>query len=560
MKERVLVMQTARMGDTLQTSPLIHSVREKHPEALISVLVRGMGKAIAERHPDVDEVIIQDENEVFLDLCAEDSDRLLRAYTATDTFVQMLKERQFSVAYNATNSLASAILLKLAEIPHVVGAHLGNEWQFVLRGGWTTYFFTSVFSRHYNDLNLCDIMNHLVDAPTLSQRLWLEVRDEDRAVIDAIYQAHDIGPDDFVACMQLGASETNKRWSEERFAGLAKQLREKKNAKIILVGVEKEAVFGKEFERFAPGIAIHLFGKTNLPQLAALLERANTLITNDTGTMHIAAAVKCPITLTSVGHVHYRETGPYGEGHCAIERRGKRLLPSEKAASQDGERSWITSRQAYKAMELTLAHRAGQSLPLLEETPDLSGVDIYMTRFAPDGFLAFYPVIQRVMEERDFVRMAYRAMWLDHLNNPGEQQKEADSIRQLLACYSGPEPATLEQWQHEIGGMFHQLALLSQRGISITDALLKTLNNEQNMKKASRQVAELMAIDEEARIFSELNPPCRPLALIARYERDNLEGSDPIHLAQTTKAIYQACEERARLMVEKLERIVVLCS
>ena len=38
--------------------------------------------------------------------------------------------------------------------------------------------------------------------------------------------------------------------------------------------MEKEAVFGKEFERFAPGIAIHLFGKTNLPQLAALLAKA----------------------------------------------------------------------------------------------------------------------------------------------------------------------------------------------------------------------------------------------------------------------------------------------
>ncbi|HEO69755.1 MAG TPA: hypothetical protein ENN80_00710, partial [Candidatus Hydrogenedentes bacterium] len=150
---RVLVLQTTRMGDVLQTSPLIRGIRRNDPDAHIAVVVRRMGKAIVERNPDVDEVIVHDEDELFLDLRAQDSDRLLRAYETADRYVQLLRSKHFDCAYNCTHSLASAMLLKLAEIPEVVGAHLSEDWQYVLRGRWVSYFFTSVFHREYNDLN-----------------------------------------------------------------------------------------------------------------------------------------------------------------------------------------------------------------------------------------------------------------------------------------------------------------------------------------------------------------------------------------------------------------------
>ena len=57
MSLRILIVQTTRMGDVLQTTPLMRQVRQQHPDAHISVMVRGMGKAIVERCPDVDEVL-----------------------------------------------------------------------------------------------------------------------------------------------------------------------------------------------------------------------------------------------------------------------------------------------------------------------------------------------------------------------------------------------------------------------------------------------------------------------------------------------------------------------
>ncbi len=553
---RILVVQTTRMGDVLQTSPLIHELREKHPEAHITVMVRGMGKVVAEHHPAVDEVIVYNEDELFQDLCARDSDRLLRAYENADARVRQLRDGQYDVVYNMTHSLASAMLLKLADVPEVVGAHLSDDWQFVLRGTWTTYFFMSVFSRDYNDLNLCDISRQFaVDAPPCRQ-LVFDVRDEDRQFVQKVMEKHGIENGDFVACFQLGASETNKRWSEKRFAELAQLMAEHLNAKVFLVGVKEESPLGENFAQHAPGAAIPLYGETSIPQLAALLERANVLVTNDTGTMHMAAAVNCPIALVSVGHVHYRETGPYGPGHCAIEWRRRTLGRSDYVPGGEEEQEQITPQQVYRAVQLVLNDDATKPVPQLEETPELKQVDLFMTRFAPDGCLQFYPVMRRAMTKRDFIRIAYRKMWLDHLQSGHANRTERESIQEVLRHFEGPALDTLESWRNEHVKVFGELAALYKRGMKATEALLDILRKKKSMEKAKQLVAELMALDEEARVFSEINPPCRPLILLARFERDNLEGADPLHLAKTTLRIYQSGFQRARLVAKKLERIV----
>jgi len=77
---RILVLQLARMGDVVQTSPLVHALRLAHPDAHIAMMVRAMGRAAAERQPELDEVLEYDEDRMFLDIRSRDSDRLLRAY------------------------------------------------------------------------------------------------------------------------------------------------------------------------------------------------------------------------------------------------------------------------------------------------------------------------------------------------------------------------------------------------------------------------------------------------------------------------------------------------
>ncbi|MFP4501912.1 MAG: glycosyltransferase family 9 protein [Candidatus Hydrogenedentota bacterium] len=551
---RILVVQTTRMGDVIQTTPLISAVRMRYPGAHITVMVRRMGKAVAERHPDVDDILVYDEDQLYLDLAAGDSDRLLHAYEIADERVQQLRAEHFDRAYNVTHSLSSAMLLKLAEIPEVVGAHLTDDWTFVLRADWAPYFFMSVLHREFNDLNLVDITRHF-EPEADARQLRFNIHAADRAQVEALLKERGITPDDALCCMQLGASEENKRWFEAHFADLARMLHDKHGLRIVLVGVQEEAPLGDVFEQHAPGLAVKLYGETSIPQLAALLERARILVTNDTGTMHIAAAAGCPVTLVSVGHVHYRETGPYGEGHCAIEWRRADLGSGYRVPTGLEERSLVQPGHVLHAVEATLAFQAPGDIVQINETPDLEEIDLYLTRFAPDGCLAYYPLLRRPLLRRDFVRTAYRFMWLATMDHYYRIADEQASMEALLSCYEGPDAETRTAWADELAANFSALADLAQRGIDATNALLEHLHSQGSMSAARDMVTALMKLDEQMRIHSEMHPACRPLIVVARHERDNLEGADPIVLAETTRTIYDACRNRAQIFTQKAYRL-----
>ncbi|MCX5769873.1 MAG: glycosyltransferase family 9 protein [Candidatus Hydrogenedentes bacterium] len=548
---RILVLQTTRMGDVLQTSPLIRALRYKYPGAHIAVMVRRMGKTIAERNPDINQVLIYDEDSIFLDLRSQDSDRLYRAYTDTQVYVQAIRAGQYDVAYNCSHSIASAMLLTLAEIPTVVGAHLSNDWQFVLRGPWTNYFFTSVFAREYNDLNLCDITRRFEPEAVGEPGLVFDVRDEDRAFVNDLLASNGVGPDDFVACFQLGASEENKRWSEGHFARLGRLLVERKKARIFLLGVKEEEPLGKVFEEQAPGLAVHLYGKTTIPQVAALLERSRLLVSNDTGTMHIAAAVNCPLVLVSVGHVHFRETGPYGEGHCAIEYKRPSLGRADGVPGGLDERTLILPEQVYRAVELTIDRARAGRIEQAAPQPGFDTVEMHMTRFAPDGCLQWYPVLRRPVAEPDFIRIAYRLMWLDYLGAQRDPEVERVSLADLAGYYESPGAGVVALWRDTLAATFTELAAMAETGIQETNRLIECLQRPGKARQAQEIVRKLTALDERMRLFGELNPPCRPLALISRFERDNLEGADPAILSQRTLQIYQDCRDRAMLFAQK---------
>lgn len=551
---RILVAQMMRMGDVLQTTPLIRALRRRYPDAHIAALVRKMGVPILEHNSDVNEIIVYDEERMFNDMRSQDSDRFLEAYRIAEDYVRRLKAGRFDVVFNCTHNIASAMLLKLAEAPEVVGAHLSDDWRFVLRGPWTSYFFASVLHRDFNGLNYCDINRHFAEASSAAPRVVFDLHEPDIQFVDALLDRHGVGPDDPIVCFQLGASEENKRWPVDSFALLGRELVQRHNARLFLVGIGAEAPLGDAFEKRVPGLAVPLFGATTLPQLAALLARARVLVTNDTGTMHLATAVNCPVVLASIGYVHFRETGPYGPGHCAVEGRRSRLGRIGDSAPRNERR--IRPEHLLKAVELVWQTDPEEAIPQIVDLPAFSEVDIFMSRFAPDGCLEWYPVIRRPLSQTDLMRTAYRAMWLQFLGKQTDRRAEKESIASLLWHYSPVGDAYLEAWREELAPLFATLADLARSGVSMTEQLLTILEGGRSVRLARDIVAELVRLDEQIRIFGEVHEPCKPLVAIARFERDNLEGADPLRLAQATLQIYRDLEHRAELTCEKLNRVV----
>jgi heptosyltransferase-2 len=110
-----------------------------------------------------------------------------------------------------------------------------------------------------------------------------------------------------------------KCWYPDRFGELGRRLVRKRKSSILLFGREGERAISQSILRHFQGGGVDLTGKTSLLQLAALLERCRILVTNDTGTMHVATAVGTPV-VALFGSTDPTTTGPWGDSHTVVKK------------------------------------------------------------------------------------------------------------------------------------------------------------------------------------------------------------------------------------------------
>lgn len=127
----------------------------------------------------------------------------------------------------------------------------------------------------------------------------------------------------------------SKNWPLTSFLTVGRQLQEQKDASLFLLGTAGEATACARMEAELKGRIVNLAGKVTLPQLGGLLQTMDLVISNDSGPMHMAAAVGTPV-LAVFGPTDPLRTGPYGPGHRVL--RSKLLCQpcfSRKCAFDD---------------------------------------------------------------------------------------------------------------------------------------------------------------------------------------------------------------------------------
>ncbi|MCK5557211.1 MAG: glycosyltransferase family 9 protein, partial [Candidatus Hydrogenedentes bacterium] len=318
---KFLIVQLTRMGDTLQTTPLLAGLKTKYPDCSICLYIIRSAAKVLEENENVDEMIYFDPGEMLDDLMLYDSAGLLKCYGRLKGVIETLREKRFDTIINLSHSKFSALLLRLVACDDVRGLTLTDDWLRVIRGAWPNYFINSVFNRAYNQFNMVDVYRKFGgDLPPYT-RLDLHVDDDSKRYARELLKQEGIKDDDFVVCMQPGASDEAKRWPAQRFADLADILIEEQSANVVLLGTEEEGPIGTKITEAMRQKPIDTFGRSNIPQLAAILERADFLVTNDTGVMHVAASTSTTIIDLCFSNVYFRETGPYGGGHFAVQSR-----------------------------------------------------------------------------------------------------------------------------------------------------------------------------------------------------------------------------------------------
>ena len=153
---------------------------------------------------------------------------------------------------------------------------------------------------------------------------------------------------------------------------------------------------------------ISAIGRTDIAQLAALIRRSDLLVTNDTGTMHVAAAVQCPIIDLSTGPVSFRETGPYAEGSLVVESDLACSPCNFNAVCHHFECREKISPELVLKLALMLRKGGGYSTLCPENFP---GVRIHRSEFNDVGRLEYVPVFRYPLSPLQLLGFFYAHAW-----------------------------------------------------------------------------------------------------------------------------------------------------
>ena len=146
------------------------------------------------------------------------------------------------------------------------------------------------FSGTHETIRNLDVLKQ-AGIPTPIQNTTFTVKAEDQEWSVDFLKSHQIEGDRPIIAIHPGSPIPQKRWLTERFAELADWLIAQKRAKILFVGVKDEMLIINEIQDKMHGESVNIAGETNVPQLASILLKCDIFIGNDSGPMHLAAAV-----------------------------------------------------------------------------------------------------------------------------------------------------------------------------------------------------------------------------------------------------------------------------
>lgn len=228
---------------------------------------------------------------------------------------QKLKEFHFDIGVLLTNSFASALLFYLAKIP--------QRWGYSRDG--RGILLTKAVSVNPQDscchqldyyLRLLSGLGLKTDPPSLFFSLSQEEKETAKQLLLSIGV-------DFrrpIVTLHPGASYgPAKRWPVAKFAVLATLFQEKERANILLTGAPNETGLVKAVSSLMNVKPFNLAGQTNLRALAGLIHLSRLFVTNDSGPMHLANALRTPV-VTIFGPTNPAITGPFQEPSAVIKK------------------------------------------------------------------------------------------------------------------------------------------------------------------------------------------------------------------------------------------------
>lgn len=296
---RILLIKPSSLGDIIHAIPVLRALRRAYPGAEIDWLINTSFAPLLEGDPDVSQLVTFDRRR-FAHI-----GRSSRATRDFLRFVSALRQRRYELAIDLQGLFRTGFLAWACGAPTRIGFRRAREGA---RWFYTHLVETPDPDEHAVQRNLRAAA--LLKISTEPVDFGLRITDAGRAMIESVLREHDVAPKDALAVIAPGARWETKRWPIPSFVQVIEALQDEDHVRCLLVGSSDEAERCAEIARACRRQPIDLSGRTPLPQLLALIERADVVLCQDSAVAHLAAALNRPLACV-IGPTHPRRTGPY---------------------------------------------------------------------------------------------------------------------------------------------------------------------------------------------------------------------------------------------------------
>ena len=293
--KKILIIKPSALGDIVHTLPFLAVIHDRYPQAEIHwVVARGLHHFL-EDHPMINRLWIMDKERW------KRPSRLHSSLAEIVRFGRGLRKEGFDISIDLSGLLRSGLITWAAGARERLGFSDSDEG--------SPFFYNSKIEGgdaiHAIDRYLK--LARLMDCDISQIRYPMAPLPESTPVLAGL-------PEKFCVITPSAGKQAN-RWPAERFGALAAQL----PLPSVVIGGPSDREIAEIVVEHSKGRAVSVASETGLKELVALIGRARFMVCNDTGPMHIAAALGVPV-FAIFGPANPVRTGPYGTMHTVIRR------------------------------------------------------------------------------------------------------------------------------------------------------------------------------------------------------------------------------------------------
>jgi ADP-heptose:LPS heptosyltransferase len=306
---RTLVIQFGRVGDVIQTTPLLADL-VADSRNLTDVLLVAPNQTALARLGGLSQIRAMAPDARLLDDQIATGFAVGKVPPEASTFLSSLSLPRYDRVINASHSALGCWLAGHIPCERREGGVIGDSRECLYEGSAHTYRIAQLGFRHRNWFNLVDLLRCSAEPRTMPQP-------GSRPYVNTFERLSFTPPPGRKVALNVGASEPDRRWPQAHFASLAEGLTAA-GLVPILVGAPSERDLAAQVQALCR-CPLPSFMETPVPEMATLLSVTDLLVSVDTGAVHIAAAVGTKVLSLSASTVYFAETAPWAEGNLILQ-------------------------------------------------------------------------------------------------------------------------------------------------------------------------------------------------------------------------------------------------